>query len=125
VIVSKPTIMALLAEGVDGLFPQADRSPDGALPCPFMVMKVGGEAGNINKFSSFALYAYDTSRRKYWRLEEIMHELKKQLEGHPMPPMRPGYGRWEKLRWEFKSTHLTDGGWEKNMMFCRLSLMGL
>jgi hypothetical protein len=120
-----PDVLTLLGDGINSYFPRPKVSPDGQAMTPFIVSKFSGEAGNLVIATSWTMYVYDEHIRRYRYIRRIIKELRRGFHEWKVPPSEPYFPQFQRARAEYVSGQLTDGGWDKNMMFCRFSLVGL
>lgn len=120
-------LRSMLFADMASIFPQVAVSPDGSTETPFIIVRYGAETGREVIGTSIQVYAYDKHGRRYYRLLQIMKEVRRLFHGYRPPPTLPGYTRWDVdvLRSEYRSGKLVDGGWDKDMMFRRISAAGL
>jgi hypothetical protein len=120
------TLLTLLADGSNSVFPRAGVSPDGSTETPFIVIKYGSKSGAFPRGTSWAAYVYDVHGRRYWRIRAILHALHRLFHENSLGPSAPGYTQYPfTVLSTFESTPLTDGGWDKDMMFKRFNTTGL
>lgn len=94
-------------------------------PTPFIVMRFGGESGQMVYVTPFTFWLYDSTEERYWRLDDLATYLRKKFEGLQIPASRPGHTQWQGIRYEYKSAQQNDLDWDKNLVFIRFSTYGI
>jgi hypothetical protein len=115
----------------DALFPRAqdESNPYDILgpntPTPFLIVEVGGRAGNMAIYSDVTIRVYDTPTQRYWRIEDIIQRLSVALNHKMMPQVEDGYTAWQRTDLSYVSPRLTDPDWNMNTMYVRFIVYGM
>lgn len=114
----------------DALFPRAldESNPADTLgpntPTPFLIVEIGGRAGQLAIYSDVTIRVYDNPEQRYWRIEDTINRLQRALDHVQLPKTEDGYVSWQRTDNAYVSPRTTDDDWRMNMMYVRFNVYG-
>jgi len=119
------TLIAMLGDGADSVYPRAAADPDAVTTAPFVVLRMGAETptSEITARQFFTWYIYDDrsgSGWGYWRIDRIIDQLRALFDGYESFTFDGRY--WGRCTYDGTSEEQADDDWNKLLKTARFSV---
>ena len=118
------TLLALLGDGANSVYPRAAADPDDGTTTPFLVLTMGAETplSEIDARQFLTVWVYDdpVTGFGYWAIDRIIDRLRVLFAGYESWTFD---GRnWGRCQYDGASEEQTDDSWHKLSKYVRFSI---